>query len=87
MSLINVDNQPFPILESDSTLQKGKKNACKPKGETKGKDKTLEYRDGDRWVPAVYHDSVRHYLIREARKHGKYGELFISSYFKFTHGN
>lgn len=29
-----------------------------------------------KWVPAVYHDTVRHYLIEEAKTHGEYGELF-----------
>lgn len=29
-------------------------------------------------MPAVYHDAVRHYLIKEANKHGEYGELFPS---------
>lgn len=33
--------------------------------------------DGN-WVPAVYHHTVRHYLIEEAKKNGEYGELFPS---------
>lgn len=45
---------------------------------TKGKDETLMYLHNGKWVPAVYHDAVRHYLIEKAKKNGEYGELFPS---------
>lgn len=34
------------------------------------------YLHNGKWVPAVYHDAVRHYLIENANKNGEYGELF-----------
>ena len=48
------------------------------RGKIKGKDETLKYLHREKWVPAVYHDAVRHYLIEQAEKLGKYGELFPS---------
>lgn len=72
----------FLILGSDPALQEGERKAGKAMGETQGKYRTLEYLDRGKWVPAVYHESVRHYLIRLARKRGEYGEfvfiLFLS---------
>lgn len=75
---LSFHNRPFLILESDLPPQKGKKKSAEKSGEIRGKDETLEYWDGERWVPAVYHYAVRNYLMREAEKRGKYGELFPS---------
>lgn len=36
------------------------------------------YLHNGNWVPAVYHDTVRHYLIDKAKNNGEYGELFPS---------
>lgn len=48
------------------------------RGNTKGKNETLMFLHDGKWVPAVYHDTVRHYLIDEAKTNGEYGELFPS---------
>lgn len=48
------------------------------RGKTKGKNETLMFLHNGKWVPAVYHDTVRHYLIHEAKANGEYGELFPS---------
>lgn len=63
------------ILGSETALQEGERKSRKAIGETQGKYRTLEYLDRGKWVPAVYHESVRHYLIRVARKRGEYGEF------------
>ena len=68
---------PFLILGSDPDLQEGEKKARKSIGETRGRYRTLKYLDRGRWVPAVYHESVRHYLIGLARKLGEYGKFIF----------
>lgn len=54
--------------ESDSPRQKtGKK-----RGKTRGKGRKLQYLDGSRWVPAVYHHTIRDFLIQQASQNGEY---------------
>lgn len=54
--------------ESDSPGQK----ANKKRGKTRGKGWKLRYLDGGRWVPAVYHHTIRDLLIQEASQDGEY---------------
>lgn len=65
--------------ESDSFLQKDnresakdKKRSSKKRGKTRGRDQNLQYFDGKRWVPAVYHHKIRGFLIEEASQNGQY---------------
>lgn len=53
---------------SDPSPQK----ASKKRGKTRGKGQKLQYLDGSRWVPAVYHHDIRGFLIKDASQYGEY---------------
>lgn len=56
--------------ESDSPPpQRGNK---KKKGCIRGDDWNLQYLDGNKWVPAIYHHNIRAFLINQASKNGRY---------------
>lgn len=59
-------------LESESPCQKANRGSVKKKGKTRGTKQNLQYLDGNRWVPAVYHHDIREFLISEASQHGEY---------------
>lgn len=51
------------------------KKAGKNRGRTMGTDQNLQYLDGDRWWPAVYHHHIRALLIEKASQNGSYTYL------------
>lgn len=61
-------NGSLQKLESDPPRQK----ANTKRGKTRGKGRKLEYWEGNRWVPAVYHHDIRAFLIEEAGQQGEY---------------
>lgn len=66
----------FIILELRSVLQKDIKKTRMNIEEIRGSDQSLEYWDGLNWVPAVYHSSIRAFLIDQASRKGEYSKAF-----------
>lgn len=67
-----VQDLPSGRLESESNSLPRRKKYVKKKGETRGRDQNLQFLDGKQWVPAVYHHSIRAFLIEEASRNGHY---------------
>lgn len=58
------------LIEPESDLPRLKASA--KKGKTRGRGESLQYWDGSRWMPAVYHHSIRSFLIERASQKGEY---------------
>lgn len=58
------------LIEPEEDLPRPKANA--KKGKTRGRGESLQYWDGSRWMPAVYHHSIRSFLIERASQKGEY---------------
>lgn len=73
----SVENLPHSeslgdLSESESDSPPPQKRTKKKKGYIRGDDRNLQYLDGNKWVPAIYHHNIRAFLIQEASKNGRY---------------